>query len=178
MNHSITRRYSLICSVESSLMKPQMNYKTQAAVQKLLVSGIVSIHQYLPYYNLSFHVLSSKDAVAGNRRQLGGQTQRDCLQQFGLNSINSSIEVICKLSLPFLSLCTVNTVTHSYDTSNFIPQLFLAKDRQNSGHFFRNQYNFSLFLHAPNFIFHLLGGHRFGSKCIDTVRYYNQTSFL
>jgi len=33
--------------------------------------------------------------------------------------------VKCKLSLPFLSLRTVNTVTHSYDTSAVLPQWFL-----------------------------------------------------
>jgi len=34
---------------------------------------------------------------------------------------------MCKLSLPFLSLRTVNTVTHSYVTSEFIPQLYWLK---------------------------------------------------
>ena len=85
-------------------------------------------HTYLiPIY---IHVLGSNDAVAGSRRQLGDQTQKDNQQHFGFNFCNSWKEVMCKLSLPFLPLCTVNTVKHSYGTSTFIPQLYwLNTDR-------------------------------------------------
>ena len=45
--------------------------------------------------------------------------------------------MICKLSLPLLFLRTVNTVTHSYDTSAVLPQLLFEKHRQYFGRVFK-----------------------------------------
>jgi len=45
--------------------------------------------------------------------------------------------VICKLSFLLLSLRTVNTVTHSYDTSAVLTHLLMAKNKDNSRHLFQ-----------------------------------------
>ena len=50
-----------------------------------------------------------------------------------------------KLSLHLLSPHTVNTVTHSYDTSAVAPRLLLDKDRQNSALRFQVSKIFHLF---------------------------------
>jgi hypothetical protein len=47
--------------------------------------------------------------------------------------------------LPLLSLCTVNTVTHSYDTSAVLPLLLLVRYRQNPGRRFQVSTIFLLF---------------------------------
>jgi hypothetical protein len=54
-------------------------------------------------------------------------------------------KMICKFSLPLLSVRTESAVTHSYGTSAVLPQLLLAKDR--SQQIFSVQYNF--FLASP-----------------------------
>jgi hypothetical protein len=52
---TVTRKYSLICYIEISLMETKMKYITQGAILKLLLQRIVSIHKYLPYPNLCSH---------------------------------------------------------------------------------------------------------------------------
>jgi hypothetical protein len=61
--------------------------------------------------------------------------------------------MICKFPLPLLSLRTVNTVTHCYDTSAVLPQLLLPKGRQAA---FQLCTIFYTLLLAPNFMFLLV----------------------
>ena len=70
--------------------------------------------------------------------------------------------MICKFPLPLLSLRTVNTVTHCYDTSAVLPQLLLDKDRQKASRLFiRGQFLFFPLLLVPNFMSKLSGGRNF-----------------
>jgi len=78
------------------------------------------------------HSLTLKFAVAQNQRWRSDLSQNNKQQHVAFNSCNSLKQVICKLSLPLLHLRTVNTVTHSYNTSAVITHHLMAKGRQKS----------------------------------------------
>jgi hypothetical protein len=83
-------------------------------------------------YNIPIEVvriLVSTDAVAVTDVSLAIRLKK-LSEAFGFNSCNPWKGVMCKFSLHLFSLCTVKTVTHSYDTWTFMPQLYwLRVDR-------------------------------------------------
>jgi hypothetical protein len=60
------------------------------------------------------HFRSSNVAGVAYQRKLCDKTQKYNQQHVGFNSCNSWKQMMYNLSLPLLSLRTVNTVTHSY----------------------------------------------------------------
>ena len=70
---------------------------------------------------------------------------------------------------PF-STCTVNRVTHSYDTSVVLPQFYWLKTDRSLAVVFKSV-EFFFSSSCANFMFSLLGGQKFSSMFTDTISY-------
>jgi hypothetical protein len=130
--HSITRPYSPIRSIDRQFVNRTKNgmYK-QAAV--------LTAECYNKHANtLIPPLVQSKLSIVGGPKlhapesnaELAISPKKIISSMLAPIPVNTRKKLICKFSLPLLSLCTVNTVTHSYDISAVLPQFLLAKDRR------------------------------------------------
>jgi hypothetical protein len=120
----------LIFFFYSSLMEPQIkyvsycSYTVNALGLKNLVDTLILISvQYQIVIKID-NFRRSKVAAFADQHQVDDETQTDNQQHNGFNFCNSRKQLIFRM----FCLCTVDTLTHSYNTPVIIPQCLLGKD--------------------------------------------------